>query len=330
MTEYRAGHVTERTPPLRRIAGLGATLLTFSALAFTGLTAAATGGARPGDTAAAGCPAAPALPRTSTRFGVSLTARSGFSLAQSLAKQEQSFGHLKIARMFDPSVPPANAWDRRASMFTTRSVVTSFRMPPRDVLAGRYDSAMRAFFSHAPTGAPIFWTYWHEPERGILDGKFTMAQFKSAWRRLAGIAASTCHSNLYPTLVLTGWTTQAASKRSWWDYYPGADVVSVVAFDPYNNAFGKATSYPDPATLFASVAKAGKASGKPWGVAETGSNIIPGDSTGAGRAAWLRKVGSFFSSQGAAFVTYFQSRNDGDFELRDAPSVSAWRSWAQF
>jgi hypothetical protein len=31
----------------------------------------------------------------------------------------------------------------------------------------------------------------------------------------------------------------------------------------------------------------------------------------------------------AVYVTYFQSLTNGDFELRDSPSVSAWRTAMQ-
>jgi hypothetical protein len=242
-----------------------------------------------------------------------------------VAKQDANFGRIKSVRIFDPGVPPSNAWSRRSAALSGRTVVTSFRMSPQDVNAGKYDSAMRTFFSTAPKDRPILWNYIHEPEPMILRGQFTAAQYRTAFQRLSNLAASLCRTNLFPTMVITGWTTQPASKRNWRDYYPGSAYTSVVAFDPYNDAHGDATSYQSPADIFGSSVAAGKASGKPWGIAETGSNRIPGDAAGTGRAAWLTKMGTYLKSNGASFVTYFQSTTNGDFELRDAPGISAYR-----
>ena len=308
---------THRARLRSRIAGLGAV-----GLLATGLTTLATTSAAPAEAA---CSKAPSYKPGSTRFGVSLSTNS-LSMSQSLAKQDSNFGRLKAVRIFDPGVPPSNAWSRRTSMLSGRTVVTSFRMAPQDVIAGKYDSAMRQFFSTAPTDRPIMWSYIHEPEPQILNGKFTYAQYRSAWQRLSTIAASYCRSNLFPTLILTGWTADPASHRDWRNYYPGSDFISTIAFDPYNSAHGTATTYRTPAQVFDNSVRVGKASGKPWGISETGSNRIPGDSAGYGRAAWLRSVATYLRAQGASYATYFQSTNNGDFELRDQPSISAWRS----
>lgn len=273
------------------------------------------------------CPKAPDYRRSGTLFGVSLST-SRLSLAESLAKQEQNFGHLPVVRTFDPSIPPADAWSRRApTLGPDRTIVTSFRMPPRDVLAGKYDAQIRAYFREAPQNR-ILYSYFHEADAEIAKtGDFTASEFRAAFRHVVDIASSLCRPNLYPTLILTGWTTQSASGRHWSDFYPGNRYVSVMSWDPYNGAGTRPTSYPEPSKLYASVLQASEAIGKPWGIAETGSARISGDESGTGRAAWLRKVGQYFADHGATYVTYFQSTRDGDFELRDDPSINAWRYW---
>ncbi len=135
-----------------------------------------------------------------------------------------------------------------------------------------------------------------------------------------------CHSNLYPTVILMGWTAMPASKLDWTDYYPGSSYVSVLGWDPYNGANGDATSYKSAASIFDPVVAASKSVGKPFGIAETGTVRIPGDSAGTGRAAWLKSAAAYLKTNKAVFTTYFQSTNKGDFELRDAPSVSAWKT----
>lgn len=268
---------------------------------------------------------APTYKSTKTLWGASLHTGSQ-TFKQSYDATTKDFGKLGIVRVFDASVPPSNAWTQRTSVLGSTAVNSSFRMPPTDVVAGKYDTQLKSFFSTAPTNIPVFWTYYHEPEKPILQGKFTMAQFKSAWIHIAQLAAKTCKANLYPTLVLTGYTTQAASKRNWKDYYPGASYVSVISFDPYNNANGKPTSYPDPSTLFASVAQTGKASGKPWGIAETGSGTTSSDGSGSQRAQWVTKMGTYFKQQGAIYVSYFNTDMQADFKLDDSPSKSAYRN----
>jgi hypothetical protein len=57
------------------------------------------------------------------------------------------------------------------------------------------------------------------------------------------------------------------------------------------------------------------------------SRLAAGDTTGAGRAAWLLKVSRYFKDQGAIFASYFDTNGDGksDYRLLDEPSRQAWR-----
>jgi hypothetical protein len=65
--------------------------------------------------------------------------------------------------------------------------------------------------------------------------------------------------------------------------------------------------------------------GKPYGIAEFGSQLVLGDS-GAGRAAWLAASAAYLDAHGAEWVTYFDSPVDGAYQLLDAPSQAAWRT----
>lgn len=131
---------------------------------------------------------------------------------------------------------------------------------------------------------------------------------------------------MYATLILMGWTTSPASNKNWRDYYAGADVIDVLAFDPYNGAAnpGREGIYASPASIFDSVRAVAAEAGKPYGIAETGSLLTPKD-TGSGRAKWLRDVAAYHRQHGALFVTYFQSTNGGEYRLLDSPSRQAWR-----
>ncbi len=276
------------------------------------------------------CALAPPLPaQDRTLFGTSISTSSKL-LHESLADEEARFGRMSVIRTFDPDIPPEGAWERRKDAIGDRMLVTSFRMPPQDVLAGRYDAQLRAYFRNAPTDPLILWSYIHEPEPLILSGQFTAEQYRAAFRHVVRLAGEQCRANLFPTMILTGWTTEPASKRDWRDYYAGDDYVSVVAWDPYNSATSQPTSYVAPQGLYQSVLQASKESGKPWGIAETGSVRTTDDPSGTQRGAWLDRIGQWFSNQGASFVTYFQSTRDGEFILLDEPSVSAWKKWVRW
>ena len=71
--------------------------------------------------------------------------------------------------------------------------------------------------------------------------------------------------------------------------------------------------------------RASRKAGKPWGIAETGTARTAADSSGKGRARWIRKMGRYLKRKHPLWVLYFQSTRNGDFELRDAPSVRAYR-----
>ena len=47
------------------------------------------------------------------------------------------------------------------------------------ILSGADDSALAHFFDAAPTGHPIYYSYYHEPELPIRQGQFTLAQYKA-------------------------------------------------------------------------------------------------------------------------------------------------------
>lgn len=263
---------------------------------------------------------------TGTKFGSSISTGT-LSTAEALAGVDGIFGRVPVVRVFDPEM--VRPWSHsRSAMLAGRDLVVSFRPTPQDVLSGKYDAEFREWFAKAPSNVKIYWSYIHEPEPLILQGKFTAEQYRQAWKRIDKIADAACRSNMYPTLILTGWTALPASKRDWRTYYPGGDVIDVMAFDPYNGASNPTavTGYPSAASLFDSVRKVAQEAGKPYGIAETGSTKVPKDTTGTQRAAWLTELAAYHRTHGAVFVTYFHSSRDGEWRLLDKPSQTAWRA----
>lgn len=258
-------------------------------------------------------------------FGASIST-SGQTTAQAVAGIDAQFGRVPALRVFDPGMP-VDWSSSRTQVLKGRTVVLSFRADPADVMSGAEDAALRKWFTEAPSDVTVYWSYIHEPETPIDARKdYTASQYRSAWRHIDAIADSVCRQNMFATLILMGWTTVPGSNKDWRDYYAGSDVIDVLAFDPYNGAAnaGREGIYASPASIFDSVRRVAAEAGKPYGIAETGSLLLPTDD-GAGRARWLRDVAAYHRANGALFVTYFQSTNGGEYRLLDSASQSAWR-----
>ncbi|MCQ9163638.1 hypothetical protein [Arthrobacter sp. STN4] len=272
--------------------------------------------------------AAPApVAASRTVFGSSLGMSSSCgSLPMALAREEARFGTLGAVRKFDDLLPAS--WESMEPL-AGRSLIISFQPPPADVLAGTYDEQLLDWFRQAPATTETYWSYIHEPEARVSQGQFTTAQYRAAWRRIAGLSRQANNPRLHSTLILMGWTANPDSRLYWLDYYPGGDYIDVTAWDAHNDAGSVAgpLSYPDPGLVFGPSVAASKSVNKPYAVAETGSRLIPTDPSGVGRAAWLTKVGAFVLDNEAVFVTYWDSAvGSGDYRLVDAPSAAAWRA----
>ncbi|HEY6749501.1 MAG TPA: DNRLRE domain-containing protein [Mycobacteriales bacterium] len=262
----------------------------------------------------------PSNPAGGTMFGATVWTGSGLTQAQALAQANARYGKLEVVRVFYPGLPPA--WPGAAGT-SGGPVVVSFKAMPRDILSGSLDSRLGNWFATAPRDRQVIWSYFHEPEDDIARGSFTAADYRAAWAHLRGLANKAGNSQLKSSLVLMGWSLKSASGRNWKDYYPGSSVIDILGWDVYNLIYSKG-QYSDTASIVAPVVAASRAEGKPWGIAELGAKLVPGDD-GTRRAAWLRSMGSYSKANGALYVTYFDAPVGGEFRLLDAPSQTAWR-----
>ncbi|WP_434811382.1 carbohydrate binding domain-containing protein [Microbacterium sp. bgisy189] len=262
---------------------------------------------------------APSSFGSETDFGYALDIPGGKPLREAWAYAKSTYGAADVVRIFHPGVPNWNA----ASVVEGADLSVSFKLAPKAVLSGQYDATLRSWFRAAPQSVDVYWTYFHEPEDNIEAGEFTAADYRAAWKRIAAIADETCQPKLHSMLVLMDWTVDSRSGRTFSDYYPGSASIDVLGWDPYN-PWTNNTEYRTPASIYDKVIATSKAQGKPFAIAETGSMLMGGD-TGAKRASWLRDIASYLDSQGALFVTYFDTIAKRDFRLADAPSKAAWR-----
>jgi hypothetical protein len=261
-----------------------------------------------------------AAPSSGTKFGATVWPKTGESLPKAVARESADYGQLGVLRGFATGLP--KGWANYTTS-TNGDLVASFKAAPRDVLAGKVDAPLRAWFASAPTDRNVYWSYYHEPEDNIAKGEFTAADYRAAWVHLTALARST-NPRLHSTLVLMAWSVDPASGRNWRDYYAGNSTIDVLGWDAYNLVANKGR-YDTPDHVFGKSIAVSKSVGKPYGFAEFGSVIAAGDN-GTGRGAWLRSAGSYLRSSGSLWAAYFDAPVGGEFRFVDGPSAAAWRS----
>lgn len=256
-------------------------------------------------------------------YGTTIWTTSTKSLSQEMRSQTRLYGKLPLVRLFYPGMPAS--WSTIRSVVGRTPLVVSFKADPSTVVSGRLDGQLLRWFRSAPASVRTRWSYWHEPEDDIAAGRFSAATYRAAWRHLAALSDRAHNPALRSTLILMGWTLTAQSHRNWRNYYPGGAAVDVLGFDCYSLV---ANRYQSPSELFSAADRLALRLGKPWGVAELGSQLIRGD-RGAGRAKWLHATARYLRAHRAKFTTYFDSDQSGDYILHDAASRTAWRSIVQ-
>jgi hypothetical protein len=262
-----------------------------------------------------------------TLFGSSVMPHSGETYAQAVTRVDQQFGGTDIARVFYGGLPAA--WPGKTGSSFAGPMIVSFKDSPANVLAGKDDAKLTSWFAGAPTDRTIFWSYFHEPEEEIAAGQFTAADYRAAWAHVDALADKAANPRLRSTLILMCYSLQTYSGRTWTDYYNPAHV-DVLGWDCYNTK-RDAGAYSTPSETYGLAAAASVNAGKPWGIAETGSYTSPVVGSDAAMAQWLHDDAVYLRSQGARFVSYFDS-NPGegagwtqDWRIDNlSKSVAAW------
>jgi len=243
---------------------------------------------------------------------------------ESLAQTTDQFGQLPIVRVYYPGLPAANAWTGGQAGANGSAVIVSFKALPTDILSGADDATLTHFFDTAPTGHPIYYSYYHEPEDNIADGQFTLADYKAAWARVVQLAAAAHNPDLHSTLILMEWDLEKASGRDWKSYLPGGGIISTLGWDAYSQ--GSATNVnpqlTPPTDFMSDCIAASKSVGLPYGFAEFGL------STATGRPGWLTEVGNYLMTSGALFATLFNGTTQyPTLQLTDQASQAVWKGF---
>jgi cell division septation protein DedD len=243
---------------------------------------------------------------------------------EGLAQTTAQFGRMPIVRVYYPGLPASNAWDGGQAGANDSAVIVSFKALPKDILSGADDATLTHFFDTAPTGHPIYYSYYHEPEDNIAAGEFTLADYKAAWARVAALAGAAHNPDLHSTLILMSWDLVKASGRDWKSYLPGGGIISTLGWDAY--PVGSATNVnpqpTSPADFMGPCIAASESVGLPYGFAEFGL------STATGRPAWMTEVGNYLLSSGALFATVFNGVAEyPTLQLTDQASQDVWKGF---
>jgi hypothetical protein len=246
-----------------------------------------------------------------------------------------AYDPIKVQRVFFSGAPAPWGSGPLAARVAT---VVSFKLPPQDVLSGRHDAMLRAWFASMPTDRRIDWAYIHEPEDQVyVHRQFTAAQYRSAFARIQRISKEpgVTKSNVYANLVLMSFTL-AGAGRNWRDFYPdndanltnGSPYVDVLAWDLY---WGTTDDNKIPAeSLFQrfgagsqrDIFAVNRLTGDPIAIAEIGYDHDPT------RATVLKDVERMFRGS-AVYVCYFDEdppvSTTGPHAMTDAASRAEWK-----
>ncbi len=306
-----------RSPAPRKVYGIAAALTVLVLAAVAGLLY---WGLRPANHVMVTSSACPEVSASSMSadilLGVNATSPS------QLSTRTAQFGHMPVLRVYYTGMPDPDLWTTGVQGLNHSAVVVSFRSPPSTVLSGADDAALAKFFDSAPTGYPIYYSYYHEPELLVQAGTFTVAQYKAAWAHIAAIAAAAHNPYLKSTLILMTWDLNPASGISWKDYLPAGNVISVLGWDAYpaGTVHDSDPQPTAPADFMGAAEAASRQAGLPFGFAEFALG------TQTDRPQWLAEVACYLRSTGALFGTLFDSAGFPWMELTDSPSIQAWRA----
>src|SRR3984885_2727357 len=251
-----------------------------------------------------------------TLLGSNVSGVSGLDTATS------QFGHMPVIRAYYKGVPGASQWSTGVLGRNDSAVVVSFRPPPAQILSGADDAAMAAFFDAAPTGHPIYYSYYHEPELPIKEGQFTFAQYKAAWAHIVAIADKAHNSYLHSTLILQHQDADPGDQYNFRDYLPPGGIISTLGWDAYpKGTVQDQNPQPTPPAQFMGPAvAASKSVGLPFGFAEFALG------TQSDRPQWLAEVANYLDNSGALFGTLFDAAGFPWMVLHDSSSIQTWRT----
>ena len=242
----------------------------------------------------AGSAQAPVLPTSGALFGayVQPGPHTGPDRRAAVTSFETLVGRqMAIERVYyfwDQTWPTADdAWTRDAGRIAyiswnaqrTDGSTTSWA----DIAAGTYDQLLLARAADLIAfGGPVIFSFQHEPENDHAAG--TPAEFVAAFRHVRSVFAGAGVTNVTYAWTMMAWSFRTGGAAP---YYPGDDVVDVIASDGYN--WYTCPRGNDPwrtfTEVFAPFHTFGAQHGKPMIIAEWGGREDP--AVAGRKATWI-------------------------------------------
>lgn len=252
-----------------------------------------------------------------------------------LSAYEGRYGPLQLRRSYNQpadDLPPTWAATVAAMDVNKRASVWSFKPNIPSFATGGYDAKVRAFLGTIPEDGFEKWLIiWHEPEGELKLGQFTPAQFKTAAARLDVLVKETKRSDLIAAVCFAG--TQCFDGQTLRSHGWEADDLApdgmAVTFDAYNKYPQTGFAWKEASERLGLQAAWANASGRPWGITETGCYEHP-DGPEV-KVQWTQNAVKWAREQGARFFCYwdnaFPSDSDKDARrLHSSPEhIVAWR-----
>lgn len=148
----------------------------------------------------------------------------GESFGGNVSGSTAAFPEQQIGRYFFSGAPGPLSTGLKAG----ETIIVSFKLDPAGVIAGTYDTTIKAAFaSWATSGHPIIWAYEHEPE----NNGFTPAAFAQAYAHLLALAKP------YPiksAVIIMGDDVRTGVADTW--YVPGTDYIGLDTYQLSNES----------------------------------------------------------------------------------------------
>lgn len=253
-------------------------------------------------------------------------AASGQTLDQRLAQLESAIGRqytdVRIFKQWDNTWPDSFARNvatgGRRIILSVKAVRSNGQRIPWSQIAGAqpgssiYSTMERWAVSMRNLGTPILFTFDHEPE-GVSGGG-TAAEYIAAYHRWVDVLESVGATNVDNIWIMTAHAFKVGSRdrRQAVKWYPGDDVVDVIAADAYNfyTCRGKSEQWRSLETAITPMRNFGRAHpDKPLLLAEWGSVEDPANPNR--KAQWFRDARALFKKPGweqYVGVVYFNRR----------------------
>jgi hypothetical protein len=185
---------------------------------------------------------------------------------------------------------------------------------------------MPAALSSAPLipelGISMAITWFQEPEDNFSGGA---TEFKRRYGVLWDTVRAHANGPLVAVLAVQKYYwTRFHNSGDWSTWFPAGhvDYASIDSYNPTGTGV-----YDDPDDFMALLLDFRDGTGLPLWIPELGAGLQPGDTTGAGRAAWITAVTGRLAKAGCVAVSWWDGVGvEADESLSDQASIDAWAS----